>query len=73
MDIKLKLKEESWRLLLDRGRIVIDFETDTIDEVNAFDNIKKHLEGQFEMCTSQGVADVDEIVDPAQIDLFNQD
>jgi len=72
MDIKLKLKEESWRLLLERGRIVIDFETDTVDDVNAFDNIKKHLDTQLEMCTSQGVSDVDDIVDPAQIDLFNQ-
>ncbi|MBC8551989.1 MAG: hypothetical protein H8D23_20275 [Candidatus Brocadiales bacterium] len=69
-EIKLKLKEESWEHLLTVG--TVDRSRVLPEDAMKFWKLKQYLNEQLEMCTSQGVSDVDETEDPAQIDLFNQ-
>jgi len=71
MDIKLKLKEESWQILLSIS--TVNRNKALSSEVKRYHDIKKYLTDQLKMCTSQGVNDIDNIINPAQIDLFNQD
>ena len=71
MDIKLKLKKESWEYLFEHAEINLSEKSGkTSVEADPYYAIRDYLETQLEMCTSQNVEDIDDAVDPAQISLF---
>ena len=65
-DIKLKLKDTSWE------NIFYNIRNNSLTTEGNFWAAIQHLEEQHEKCTSQGVCDVDDVTDPRQISLFNQ-
>lgn len=69
-EIKLKLKEESWEHFLNHADMDRDYMSD--EDYELYGNLHEYLLQQYKMCTGQNVNDIDEIIDPAQIDLFNQ-
>jgi len=71
MEIKLKLNEYSWKLFLNTA----DMDRDYIDASDYYDFTKIHeaLIEQYKLCKEQELEDIDDTVNPKQIDLFEQE